>query len=126
MAIDRATRWVFIAIKQRKAAAAARSFFSDVAQAAPLLVSTILTDNGNKFTDRLFGNRYKNACGEHEFDLLCDSMTIENRLIKPRTPRTNGMVERFNDRLKQVLQTHRCSSAADLSKTLHRYVWLCN
>jgi len=36
------------------------------------------------------------------------------------------MVERFNGRLEQVLQTHRFNSAEDLSKTLHRYVWLYN
>ncbi|MFM6585747.1 MAG: integrase core domain-containing protein, partial [Dolichospermum sp.] len=58
--------------------------------------------------------------------LLCDSLGIEHRLTKPRTPRTNGMVERFNGRLEQVLQTHRFNSAEDLSQTLHRYVWLYN
>ena len=36
------------------------------------------------------------------------------------------MVERFNGRLEQELQTHRFNSAEDLSKTLHRYVWLYN
>ena len=126
VAIDRATRWVFIAIKRRKTAAAARSFLSEVAKAAPFVIKTILTDNGKEFTDRLFGSRAKDASGEHEFDLLCESLDIEHRLTKPRTPRTNGMVERFNGRLEQVLQTHRFNSAEDLSKTLHRYVWLYN
>jgi transposase InsO family protein len=97
-----------------------------VAKAAPFVISTILTDNGKEFTDRLFGSRAKDASGEHEFDLLCESLGIEHRLTKPRTPRTNGMVERFNGRLEQVLQTHRFNSAEDLSKTLHRYVWLYN
>jgi hypothetical protein len=73
-----------------------------------------------------FSSRVKDASGEHEFDLLCESLDIEHRLTKPRTPRTNGMVERFNGRLEQVLQTHRFNSAEDLSKTLHRYVWLYN
>jgi transposase InsO family protein len=126
VAIDRATRWVFISIKRRKTAAAARSFLKEVAKAAPFVISTILTDNGKEFTDRLFGSRAKDASGEHEFDLLCESLGIEHRLTKPRTPRTNGMVERFNGRLEQVLQTHRFNSAEDLSKTLHRYVWLYN
>jgi hypothetical protein len=31
--------------------------------------------------------------------------------------RLDGMVERFNGRLEQVLQTHRFNSAEDLSKT---------
>ena len=126
VAIDRATRWVFIAIKRRKTAAAARSFLNEVSKAAPFVIQTVLTDNGKEFTDRLFGSRAKEASGDHEFDLLCDSLGIEHRLTKPRTPRTNGMVERFNGRLEQVLQTHRFNSAEDLSKTLHRYVWLYN
>jgi hypothetical protein len=58
--------------------------------------------------------------------LLCDILGIEHRLTKPRTPRTNSMVERFNGGLEQVLQTHRFDSAEDLSKTLHRSAWLYN
>jgi transposase InsO family protein len=32
---------------------------------------------------------------------------IEHRLIKPRKPQTNGMVERFNGRIKEVVQQTR-------------------
>ena len=46
VAIDRATRWVFIAIKQHKTAAAARSFLAAVRKAAAFQIHTILTDNG--------------------------------------------------------------------------------
>jgi len=126
VAIDRATRWVFIAIKSHKTAAAARSFLNAVAKAVPFKIQTLLTDNGKEFTDRLFGKRAKDASGEHEFDALCDALDIEHRLTKPRTPKTNGMVERFNGRLEQVLRSHHFNSAQDLEKTLHRYVWLYN
>ena len=51
---------------------------------------------------------------------------IEHRLTKPRTPRTNGMVERFNGRIADVLKTHRFNSAQDLEQTLMRYVALYN
>ena len=47
-----------------------------------------------------------------------------HRLTKPRTPKTNGMVERFHGRLRQVLRSHHFNSAEDLEKTLHRFVWL--
>ncbi len=53
------------------------------------MISTILTDNGKEFTYRLFGSRAKDASGEHEFDLLFDSLGIEHRLTKPRMPQTN-------------------------------------
>lgn len=126
VAIDRATRWVFIAIKSHKTAAAARSFLAAVAKAAPFKIRTLLTDNGKEFTDRLFGSREKDASGAHEFDALCQALGIEHRLTKPKHPQTNGMVERFNGRIAQVLRTHRFNSAEDMETTLHRYVWLYN
>jgi transposase InsO family protein len=53
-------------------------------------------------------------------------LNIEHRLTKPRTPRTNGMVERFNGRIADVLKTHRFTSGEDLEQTLMRYVALYN
>ena len=126
VAIDRATRWVFIAIKGHKTATAARAFLNAVAKAAPFKIQTVLTDNGKEFTDRLFGKRAKDATGGHEFDALCAALGIDHRLTKPRTPQTNGMVERFNGRLEQVLRSHHFNGAEDLEQTLHRYVWLYN
>ena len=126
VAIDRATRWVFIAIKKHRTAAAARSFLNALAKAAPFKLKTLLTDNGTEFTDRLFGGRSRGPSGEHEFDALCLALGIEHRLTRPKHPQTNGMVERFNGRLAQVLRTHHFNSADDLHKTLHRYVWLYN
>ncbi len=124
VAIDRATRWVFIAIKQHKTAASAKAFLAAVRKAVSFKVRTILTDNGKKFTDRLLGSRQ--STGEHEFDPLYQSLGIEHRLTKPKTPQTNGMVERFNGRLRQVLRSHHFNSAEDLEKTLHRFAWLYN
>ena len=51
---------------------------------------------------------------------------LEHRLTKPRTPRTNGMVERFNGRIADVLKTHRFNSREDMEWTLLRYVALYN
>ncbi|CUH39808.1 hypothetical protein JSE7799_02536 [Jannaschia seosinensis] len=36
------------------------------------------------------------------------------------------MVERFNGRIEEVLQSHHFRSGEDLETTLHRYVWLYN
>lgn len=126
VAIDRATRWVFIDIKRRKTAQSARAFLNAVHKAAPFKIRTLLTDNGKEFTDRLFGRRAKEASGQHEFDVLCESLGIEHRLTKPKTPQTNGMVERFNGRLAEVIRSHHFDSADDLEKTLRRFVWLYN
>jgi transposase/transposase InsO family protein len=126
VAIDRATRWVFIRVFRAKTAANARRFLRDLERACPIRIRTILTDNGKEFTDRLFGLRKRAATGEHEFDKLCAELGIEHRLTPPKSPQTNGMVERFNGRIEEVLQSHHFRSGEELEATLHRYVWLYN
>ena len=126
VAIDRATRWVFVRIMSSKTATNARRFLRELARACPIKISKILTDNGKEFTDRLFSSRAREASGDHEFDQLCAELDIEHRLTKPRSPQTNGMVERFNGRIADVLKTNRFVSGADLEKTIMRYVGLYN
>ena len=126
VAIDRATRWVFVAIKGNKTAASARSFLAALHKASPIRVTRLLTDNGKEFTDRLFAAQAREPSGQHAFDQLCQALGIEHRLTKPRTPQTNGMVERFNGRIQDVLNTHRFRSGQDLEQTLLRYVALHN
>ena len=126
VAIDRATRWVFVRIMPAKTAASARRFLRDLARACPIKISKILTDNGKEFTDRLFSSRAREATGEHEFDQLCAELGIEHRLTKPKSPQTNGMAERFNGRIADVLKTNRFDSSEDLEQTILRYVTLYN
>ncbi len=126
VAIDRATRWVFVQIKSNKTAASAKAFLKTLHKACPIKIVKLLTDNGKEFTDRLFASREREASGNHEFDQLCELLGIEHRLTKPRTPRTNGMVERFNGRIADDLKTHRFHSAEDLEQTLMRYAALYN
>ena len=49
---------------------------------------TIQTDNGQEFT------HLKNTQLVHPFDQLCNQLNITHQLIRPRTPRHNGKVER--------------------------------
>ena len=126
VAIDRATRWVFVRICSSKTGANARRFLRDLQRACPLRIRTVLTENGREFTDRLFGQRKRAATGQHDFDLLCSDLGIEHRLAPPQHPQTNGMVERFNGRIEEVLRSHHFRSGAELEATLHRYVALYN
>ena len=125
VAIDRATRWVFIRIFKAKTAANARRFLRDLERACPIRIRTILTDNGKEFTDRLFGLR-KRAPRARMSSTRSAPPDIEHRLTPPKSPQTNGMVERFNGRIEEVLQSHHFRSGEELETTLHRYVWLYN
>ena len=49
---------------------------------------TIQTDNGQEFTYTMKTDKV------HPLDILCISLDIEHKLIRPRTPRHNGKVER--------------------------------
>jgi transposase InsO family protein len=135
VAIDRATRWVFVAIHPDKTAASARRFLTALYAACPIKIVKLLTDNGKEFTDRLFtkptvavgeDTRRREPSGNHEFDRLCTELGIEHRLTAPRTPQTNGMVERFNGRIADVLRAHHFASGEDLSQALLRYAALYN
>ncbi len=124
MAIDRATRWVVVRVYNSKTAANARRFLRALERACPMRIRPILPDNGKEFTDRLFGLRQRAATGAHECDTLGAALDIDHRLTLPRSPQTNGMVERFNGRIEEVLQSHPFRSGAVLEATLLRYVWL--
>lgn len=126
VAIDRATRWVYAEIRGDKNARSARAFLKALHAKAAFRIQVVLTDNGKEFTDRLFGRSARTASGQHEFDCLCEALGIDHRLTRPRRPQTNGMVERFNGRIADVLRTHRFHSGEDLEMTLMRYVWLYN
>ena len=76
----------------------------------------LLTDNGKKFTDRLFASHEREPSSNHEFDQLCKALGIEHR----------GMVERFNGRVSDVLNTHCFVSGQHMQETLMRYTVLCN
>lgn len=130
VAIDRATRWVFVQIKKTKTAANAKAFLKALNKACPLHIQKILTDNGKEFTDKLFSNNKgqngREPTGEHAFDQLCLELGIEHRLTPVRSPQTNGMVERFNGRISDVLKSHHFHDSEDLASTLKRYVHLYN
>jgi transposase InsO family protein len=62
------------------------------------------------------------ATGKHEFDMLWAAFEIDHRLTPPKSPQTNGMVERFKVWIEEVPQSHQFRSGKGLEATLHRYV----
>ena len=125
VAIDRATRWVFMHIYKDMTDKSSVDFLRRLKLASPIKISKILTDNGSQFTDR-FATKDKRPSGNHAFDVACAGMAAEHRLAPPRHPQTNGMVERFNGRIAELLQQTRFDSAADLETTLLNYLKLYN
>ena len=126
VAIDRATRWVYLGVRSSKSGTAARYFLKRLLERAPFYVTQVLTDNGKEFTDRFVVTGERHPTGRHPFDRLCAEHGIQHRLTKPRRPQTNGMVERFNGRIADLLRTSRFNSGEQLQDTLRNYLYLYN
>ena len=82
-------------------------------------------DNGAQFTDHLT-TKDRKPSGQHAFDKVCTAVGIEHRLAPRRHPQTNGMVERFNGRISELLQQTRFGSRTGLESTLLNYLKLHN
>lgn len=77
----------------------------------------IQTDHGSEFTHPMVSER------EHPFDTLLRQLNITHQLIRPRTPRHNGKVERShrNDN-KRFYRTLKFYSLSDLRLQAKRYL----
>lgn len=126
VAIDRATRWVYLELLPDKSARQSKAFLKRLIKKAPFHITRILTDNGKEFTDRFIANGERKPTGLHPFDQVCHRHEIEHRLTKPRHPQTNGMVERFNGRISEILATTHFDSSKDLKHTLMHYMKIYN
>src|ERR1700759_3247000 len=81
VAIDRCSRSVHLAVKDEEAEASAIAFLREAGAAFSFRMTHVLTNNG--------------SCFPQAFAKLCAERGAAYRHIKPRTPQTNGMVERF-------------------------------
>jgi transposase InsO family protein len=108
VAIDRRSRSVHLAIKDEETEASAKAFLEEAVAAFPFRVTRLLTDRGSCFTAEGFEKR-------------CRELGIEHRKTKPYTPRTNGMVERFNGRVQREVLGITVAGHRDLERLLEGF-----
>ena len=113
VAIDRATRTIYYQVYDAKTSENAKGFMEKCLDFFPIIkVTHVLTDNGLEFTNRLIKSKKGELCKKvSKFDEVCFENDIEHRLTKPFTPKTNGMVEKANDIIKNgtILKPNRFS-----------------
>ncbi len=81
----------------------------------------IQTDNGSEFT------HIKDTKRIHPMDSLCSELAIEHKLIRPRTPRHNGKVERSHRIDQERFYNHlKFYSYDDLKTQMKRYLYRYN
>ena len=84
----------------------------------------ILTDNGKEYT-----THWPN--GKHEYEQFLEQNRIRHTKIKPRTPQSNGIVERFNrtllEEFYQITMIKKVySSLTDLQDDLDKFIYYYN
>ena len=108
VAIDRASRSVHLAVKDDETTASAVAFLADALGAFPFQVTHVLTDRGSCFT-------------ADAFEAACERHGVQHRKTRPYTPKTNGMVERFNGRVQREVLGITLYSHADLEIVLRGF-----
>jgi len=91
------------------------------ATTTPTLPKTI---QESTLSERKIAQKDKKPSGNHLFDQVCSENNIDHRLIKPYHPQTNGMVERFNGRISEMLKQTNFTSSSELKQA--RYLRLYN
>jgi len=101
VAIDRATRTLYFKIYNAKTSSNAEDFMLRCLDFFPFAITHVLTDNGLEFTNRLLKDKRGEHCTKSsKLDVICEHNLIDHRCTKPFTPKTNGMVEKANDIIK--------------------------
>ena len=115
VAIDRARRTLFFKVYDAKTSANTEAFMNECLDFFPFGITHVLTDNGLEFTNRLLKNKKGEYCAKpSKLDALCKENNIDHRCTKPFTPKTNGMVEKANDIIKN--KTIKITKYSDLKQ----------
>jgi len=94
LAIDRATRMIFLRAYDCKGKEEAADFLVQALAFYPFRIHTILTDNGREFAMRGQQSFGRKSTKGVLFEIICELSGIEHRKTKSRHPWTNGMAER--------------------------------
>lgn len=124
LAVDRATRLMFLEVYERKDKEAATDFLQKCLDFFPFQIEKVLTDNGREFTLEGFKNRWgTKVTTTHPFGQLCLAHAIEHRRTKPYTPQTNGLAERLNGLTKeQTTKKHTYAHPKEMLTDLKRWM----
>ncbi len=97
--IDRISKIAYIKLFDSKDKYTSLYFLKQVLSFYPYKINYILTDNGSEFSYKGYYQKHK-IKSPHPFDKTCQDNNINHRTIKFYHPWTNGMIERFNQTIK--------------------------
>jgi transposase InsO family protein len=120
-AIDEYSRFRYIAAFKEQSSHSSEQFINQLVKAFKFPIHCVQTDNGQEFT------YLRETARIHPLDILLSSLGIEHKLIRPRTPRHNGKVERSHrndsERFYRYLKFY---SYEDLQNQMKKYLYRSN
>lgn len=117
--IDEASRERFIYAYKEHSSDSTVDFIKRAIVFFGYIPKIIQTDNGSEFT---YTRETKNDIS-HPMDILCQELNIQHKLLRPRTPRHNGKVERSHRNDQERFYNHlKFYSFEDLHKQMARYL----
>lgn len=122
--IDRVSKLAYVLLTDTRKIREAVRFLNLVNEYYPYKINYILTDNGPEFTKKGYTNHKRNKTEKkHEFEEKCKQLKINLRQTKFNHPWTNGMVERFNRKIKDnVMDIKYFKGIEELAIDLVEYV----
>ncbi len=102
----------------------AAEFMQECLDFFPFAITHVLTDNGLEFTNRLLKSKKGEYCTKpSKLDVVCQKNNIDYRCTKPFTPKTNGMVEKANDIIKnKTIKTTKYNSLQQMNTDLTQFL----
>jgi hypothetical protein len=122
--IDRVSKLAYVMLTNSRKVEESVRFLEEVIAYYPYKINYILTDNGSEFNSNASKNHPTiKAKKVHRFVETCRKNKIVYRATKFKHPWTNGMVERFNRKIKEkVIQLRYFKDIDELAKELVKYI----
>ena len=123
VAIDRATRFVYLELHDNKRMKTAAGFLTHSVTQYPFKIVKVLTDNGIEFSYNLLVEAKKPKNKAHPFEKICQDREIEHCSTLVKHPWTNGMVEAMNKKVKaNTIKRFHYESVDELKSHLYAYL----
>ncbi len=120
--IDRVSKVAYVEVRRNKTKNDGKEFLQNAIGFYPYKINYILTDNGLEFCFNALPKKRKTD-RVHPFVELCKINKIRHRTIKFKHPWTNGMIERFNGKIKsKVFHRYLFENVEDLNTKIIDYV----